>query len=240
MIHGAGTRPLNDSTDLSSNQQPGAPVASSGQAQLIPGHPPLFHKIFIGADGLRTGWSLLIFFVLLVAVLKGAGAVIKLLHLLPARDGNGPELSPRFGIFAEGLPLLATLGVTWIMSKIERRPNSVYGLDGKNLAPRFFAGLAWGVTCLSLLVLALWERGLLVIDSRLLYGSAAVRYGAIWLLIFLLVGLLEEYLTRGYVLFTLARGLAGICMWLFKTRHSKTFGFWTAAVVLSLLFGLGP
>src|ERR1700739_3401678 len=189
MIHGAGTRPLNDSTDLSSNQQPGAPVASSGQAQLIPGHPPLFHKIFIGADGLRAGWSLLIFIVLLVAVLKGVGAVIKLLHLLPAGDGNGPELSPRFGIFAEGLPFLATLGVTWIMSKIERRPNSVYGLDGKNAVPRFFAGLAWGVTCLSLLVLTLWKTGLLVIDRRLIFGIDVLRYGAIWLLGFFLGGM---------------------------------------------------
>ena len=239
MIHGAGSKPLDDSTDLSSNQPPGVQMASPGQAQFIPGRPPLLHKIFIGADGLRAGWSLLIFIVLLVAVLKGVGAVIKLLHLLPAGDGNGPELSPRFGIFAEGLPFLATLGVTWIMSKIERRPNSVYGLDGKNAVPRFFAGLAWGVTCLSLLVLTLWKTGLLVIDSRLLFGSVAVRYGAIWLLIFLLVGLLEEYLTRGYVLFTLTRGLAGTCMWLFKTRHSKAIGFWTAAGLLSLLFGLG-
>src|SRR6201981_3744561 len=196
MIHDAGSKSLNDSTNLPSNQQPGVQMAS-GQAQFLPGQPPLLHKIFIGADGLRAGWSLLIFIVLLVAVLKGVGAVIKLLHLLPAGDGNGPELSPRFGIFAEGLPFLATLGVTWIMSKIERRPNSVYGLDGKNAVQRFFAGLAWGVTCLSLLVLTLWKTGLLVIDSRLLFGSVAVRYGAIWLLIFLLVGLLEEYLTRG-------------------------------------------
>ena len=55
--------------------------------------------------------------------------------------------------------------------------------------------LAWGVTCLSLLVLTLWKTGLLVIDSRLLFGSDILRYGAIWMLGFLLVGLLEEYLT---------------------------------------------
>jgi uncharacterized protein len=39
--------------------------------------------------------------------------------------------------------------------------------------------------------------GLLAVDTRLLFGDAALRYAAIWLLGFLLVGLLEEYLTRG-------------------------------------------
>ena len=65
------------------------------------------------------------------------------------------------------------------------------------------------------------------------------RYGAIWLLGFFLVGLLEEYLTRGYLQYTLTRGLAGIYQWAFKTRHSRTLGFWTAAIIFSLLFGLG-
>ena len=58
-------------------------------------------------------------------------------------------------------------------------------------------------------------------DSRVLFGAEGLRYGALWLLDFLLVGLLEEYLTRGYVLFTLTRGIAGIYLWLFKARHSK-------------------
>jgi hypothetical protein len=55
---------------------------------------------------------------------------------------------------------------------------------------------------------------------------------------FLVVGLLEEYLNRGYLLFTLTRGLAGIYSWLFKASQSKTLGFWTGALTVSLLFGL--
>jgi membrane protease YdiL (CAAX protease family) len=90
-----------------------------------------------------------------------------------------------------------------------------------------------------LLVLTLWKTGLLVIDGRLLFGRDIFRYGTIWLLGFLLVGLLEEYLTRGYLQYTLTRGLAGVYQWIFKTRHSPAFGFWTAAVILSFLFGLG-
>jgi hypothetical protein len=125
------------------------------------------------------------------------------------------------------------------MSKIEHRPNSVYGLGGKRPLENFLTGLGWGAACLSLLVFTLWATGLLVIDSRLLFGAAAFRYAAVWLIGFFLVALLEEYLTRGYVLFTLTRGLEGIYAWLFTTRHSKALGFWTAAILLSLLFGLG-
>jgi membrane protease YdiL (CAAX protease family) len=125
------------------------------------------------------------------------------------------------------------------MSKIERRRNSVYGLGGSRKLSHFLAGLAWGVTCLSLLVVTLLKTGLLVIDSRLLSGSAILRYGAIWLLGFLLLGLYEEYFTRGYLQYTLTRGLAGFYQWAFKTRHSLALGFWTSAVIISVLFGLG-
>ena len=230
---------MNDSTDLSRKEPQNTQTAPPNQAQFAPGRPSFLHKIFIGADGFRAGWSLSIFIVLLVALLKGVGAIVKLMHLFPKGGGSDTALTPSFGFFAEFLPFLATLLVTWIMSKIEKRPNSVYGLGGRRKLPNFFSGLAWGVTCLSLLVLTLWRTGLLVIDTRLLFGVGVLRYGAIWLLIFVLVGLLEEYLTRGYVLFTLSRGLAGTYSRLFKTRHSKAFGFWTSAVVLSVLFGFG-
>ncbi|HYW40044.1 MAG TPA: CPBP family intramembrane glutamic endopeptidase [Terriglobales bacterium] len=93
--------------------------------------------------------------------------------------------------------------------------------------------------CISLLALTLWKTGLLIIDSRLLFGSDILRYGSIWLFNFLLVGLFEEYNTRGYLQYTLTRGLAGLYQWAFKTRHSVTLGFWTSAVIFSILFGLG-
>lgn len=124
----------------------------------------------------------------------------------------------RLDVFiGEAIPFLATLFASWIMSKIERRPNSVYGLGGMRNVPHFFAGLAWGVTCLSLLVFTLWKTGLLVFDSRLLFGRDIFPYGAVWLFGFLLVGLLEEYLTRGYLQYTLTRGLPGFYRWAFKT-----------------------
>jgi len=41
-----------------------------------------------------------------------------------------------------------------------------------------------------------------------------LRFGAIWLAGYLLVGLFEEYFFRGYLQFTLARGINGIYNWL--------------------------
>jgi membrane protease YdiL (CAAX protease family) len=230
---------MSDSTSLPTNEQLNAAADPANQAPLAPIKSSLLRKLFIGTDGLRAGWSLLIFIALMAALLKGVSAIANFLHLLPQKGATKTDLTPGVAFFGESLPFLATFLVTWTMSKIEKRPNSVYGLGGKRPLPNFLAGLAWGVTCLSLLILTLWKTGLLVFDGRLLFGAGVLHYGGLWLLGFLMVGLLEEYLTRGYVLFTLTRGLAGIYSWLLETRHSKALGFWTAALCLSILFGLG-
>jgi hypothetical protein len=201
-----------------------------------PIQPSTLHKIFIGKDGLRAGWSLLIFIAMIAAIAASVNAVGHRLHVSSPKSGE--EISPRFGLVAEGINFLAVFLLTWIMSKIERRPASVYGFGDKRRLPHFFAGMAWGIACVSLLVLTLRKTGLLVIDGRRLFGGDVLRYGAIWLIVFLLVGLFEEYFTRGYLQYTLTRGLTGFYQWAFKTRHSAALGFWTSAVVFSVLFGL--
>ncbi len=132
--------------------------------------------------------------------------------------------------------MLATL----IMSRIEHRPFGVFGLGGTLRLRQFFAGLFWGVVCLSLLVSLLRLLGFLQFDALLLNSGAAVRYGILWAIGFLLVALLEETLLRGYAQYTLARGFAGIYGAIFKnTPHRHTLGFWTAGVILSFVFGIG-
>jgi membrane protease YdiL (CAAX protease family) len=232
-------QPLTDSINDLTNVEPNAPAERFGESQPAPIEPFPVRKVLFGKDGLRAGWSLLIFLALMFGLLRGVNVVSKLLHIARPTPSASGGISLRFLLIGESIPLLVTILVTWIMSKIERRPNSVYGLGGPRAVSNFFKGLAWGVTFLSLLVFTLWKTGLLVFDSRLLFGTEALRYGAVWLLGFILVGLLEEYLTRGYLLFTLTRGFDGIYTWLFKTRHGKAMGFWTGAVLLSILFGLG-
>ena len=205
-----------------------------------PAQPSTLHEIFVGKDGLRAGWSLLMFIALFAVLIFSVNAIGRKLNPPPATAASASQnISPRQGFIFESIPFLITLFVTWIMSKIERRPNSVYGFGDSRKLAHFLAGLVWGAVCLSLLVVILVEAGFLVIDARMLSGSDILRYGVIWLLGFLLVGLNEEYLTRGYVQYTLTRGLAGFYQWAFKTRNSSALGFWTAALIFSILFGLG-
>ncbi len=219
--------------DLDPDREPGH--VSITQQPLEP--PSTIHKIFFGADGLRAGWSLLLFVAMVAALAVCVNFALRKLGV--PHPQPGAEVSPWSGIVSEGGTFLIVLFVTWIMSKVERRPNGAYGLGGRHPAKLFIAGLGWGFLCLSLLVFSLWRTGLLVIDGRLLSGGSILRYGALWLLAFTTVGLLEEYLTRGYLQYTLARGLAGIYRWVFKSPHSAALGFWTSAIIFSVLFGLG-
>ena len=201
--------------------------------------PSLSQTIFFGADGLRAGWGIVLFALLFSLMLAAGIGILKLVHPKPPGAITGKDTEPGFMVIAEALPFLGLLLVSWVMSKIEGRRSGVYGLGGAQKVVHFVVGLAWGVACLSALVLALWKTGFLVFDGRLLSGRDIVVYAAVWLLGFTFVGLSEEYMLRGYLQYTLARGFAGIYRWAFKTERGATFGFWTAAFLLSTLFGLG-
>jgi len=217
---------------------PNDPSEPPSQPQSPPSAPrSSFHWVFFGPDGLRAGWGLLTF--IAIFAILGFGINFTLRRLGVPRTDPAAELSPLLGILGEGGSFLLVLLVTWIMSRIEGRPQSVYGLGGNRRWPQFFAGIGWGFVCLSLLVGTLTYAGFLVIDRRLLLGSEILRFGAVWFVGFLMVGLVEEYLTRGYVQYTLTRGLAGLYRKIFKTAHSATLGFWTSAILFSFLFGLG-
>jgi CAAX protease family protein len=196
-------------------------------------------KIFIGKDGLRAVWSVLIFILIFGCTVAAALFGAQKLHLIELKGQTGRAFSLTFAYFNEGISVLGVLLASWIMSKIERRPAPVYGYGGSRKLSHFLAGIVSGILLISILVGTLWKSGLLVIDSRLIFGGEILRYGALWSLAFILVGIFEESLTRGYLLFTLTRGFAGFYQWAFKTRHSAAMGFWTAAMILSVVFFLG-
>ena len=69
-------------------------------------------------------------------------------HKLGAPDPStlkpGMEIPPLVGVLLEGLNFLVVLLLTWIMSKIERRPNSVYGFGGRRKLAHFSGGSRLG------------------------------------------------------------------------------------------------
>ena len=173
---------------------------------------------FVGPQGIRSGWSMLIFTaILMVEVLATRVPVNRLLHLMK----RTPTLEAWSPAMAASILVLLVLVATAIMAKIEGRPVLSYGFMDKRILSRFVLGIAGGVTALSALVLALKMSGWLIFDGRALHGRSAWSYGLQWGIAFLFTALFEESLLRGYLQSTLTRGV----------------GFWWAAVLLSLAFG---
>jgi uncharacterized protein len=136
---------------------------------------------------------------------------------------NPAVLTPRSGGFFEGLQLLMIVIATGVLALVERKSLFAYGFQGTARATRFFSGLVWGFICISTLVLVLWKTGFLAFDGQVLHGGTILRYAAEWGVMFLIVGICEESLLRGYVQYTFTRGL----------------GFWWGALIFSFLFGFG-
>ena len=209
------------------------------QEHPLPERPAFKESVLMGPEGLRAGWGLLLYIGFFAAVVS---LLFALVHWFPHhaayRTSGRHEQSLRALLLGDGVLFVGVLVSTSLMARIERRRFSDYGTGGRHRLARFAAGLGWGVLFLSLLVLVLKLAGLLVFDGRLLSTGSTLHYGAAWLAGFLLVGFFEEMMLRGYLQFTLARGLSSLYEALNVARH-KAFGFWTAAFLLSLVFGLG-
>lgn len=200
------------------------------------------YGILFGPQGLRAGWGILLFLILMTIfsrTLQFALRGVEARH--PAEVRQAHREPPPYAVILNDGMLFVSVGLaSWVMSRIERRSPEVYGLGRSRVAAHLFAGAFWGLLFLSLLVLLLWRAGLTVFDGRLLFGMAAVRYAFEWAIAFLLVGLFEEYFLRGYLQFTLSRGFSSLYGMVSATARSRdAFGFWTAALILSFVFGLG-
>src|SRR6185369_12354336 len=90
-----------------------------------------------------------------------------------------------------------------------------------SLFPLFFTGyFVWGFLPLTVLLLLLRAFHVFYFGSLSPLNGQIFAWCVLWLFVFLFVGLFEEYLFRGYVLYTLAEGI----------------GFWPAAIILAMGF----
>jgi membrane protease YdiL (CAAX protease family) len=214
-----------------------------------PVHAP--NKIFFGRFGFRAGWGMAIFIVL-YAILSIVGGIFALgttgkmkeamaIRAQASAHPNAPKpklnlpFVPALVITSDGISFLGMLGICWFFSKAERRRLASYGI-GKLRRSDFFPGAFWGLAALSVLVFLLHAFHLLFFDARLLTGSALILYALKWLFAFLLVGFSEEYLLRGYLQFTLTRGVFGLAEKI-SPSNARAVAFWIAAVIMSLVFG---
>jgi membrane protease YdiL (CAAX protease family) len=214
--------------------------------------PPPPSPILFGRFGLRARWSILIlvplfllfaavFFVTALAVAgKLPQAIADATHAHAARLTTPhaiPDTLAHDVFTSEFLSVAALALATFFLSRIERRRLSVYGI-GRNRLADFLPGTFWGIATLTLLVAILHATHLLVFDTQALHGAAIFSFGIKWLLAFLGVGLFEEYLSRGFLQFTLTRGVFGLAEKISST-HARAVAFWIAAFCMSLFFSAG-
>lgn len=198
-------------------------IPEPGTPRIAP-IPPAPSSILYGPNGLRAGWSIVIFVAVMMALLFLIGLEMHwLLHSLPAnlRGTQGGGFHPIVTILAESSMLLAVLLTTAGMARLEHRRTVEYGLAGFDRVRQFFIGLACGFCFLSLLIGVLLATHHITLRPAHMPLGRALGYAAVWGLAFFLVGMTEEFMLRGYLLFTLARGIR----------------FWPAAFVLAILFG---
>ncbi len=203
---------------------------------------------FIGRFGLRAGWGIALFFLifsilsfaLVVATRAAEGKSIMPKSSKSASSQSKPpvqagDVGARNAVLEDGSNFIAVALAAWILSRIERRRFRVYGI-GRNRLRDFLPGAFWGLALLSMLVGTLRATHVLVFDGRALTGPAIFVFGAKWLVAFLCVGLFEESLTRGYLQYSLSRGLYGLGRRI-SPNHARAVSFWIAAIFMSCLFG---
>ena len=212
-------------------------------------------RILIGQYGLRAGWSLLIYCAILVSIVFTVRGVVEYNKARkhqaavaaakaagkPAPAANAPKPDPnapmpiKGGMEQEGIAFVAILLVSMLMALIERRRFTAYGLGGQGAPGRFFVGAIWGFIALSILVGTLRVFHLVSFDAQLDHGWPIFGWGVAAFVLFLFVGLLEEYLFRGYIQFTLTRGMVSLGNRISRP-HARTIAFWIATLITSALF----
>ncbi len=174
--------------------------------------------IFLKDDGLRAGWRLLLYGAF-AAALGFSTLIVISQYSSPSRGG--------FAFGNQFLRELAGFSVVFaaalMMAQIEKRPAGVYGLPLQSaFKGLFWQGYFFGLIEISVVIGLMAAWGGYSFGSLALHGAEILRWGFSWAIFFLLVAFFEEFLFRGYTQFTLGAGI----------------GFWPAAAVLSILFGL--
>jgi membrane protease YdiL (CAAX protease family) len=186
---------------------------------ITPGLPSPRPKanLFLGENGLRAGWRLLIYLVILLTASTAINLVLRFVFHVEQNSLNGWVL-----VWQELGGFVVVFAAALTMSRIERRPVGLYGLPARELfAGKFWLGFLFGLVEISLLIWLISTFGGYSFGALALSPGEIFKMGLLYLVGFTLVGLFEEFLFRGYTQYTLGDGI----------------GFWPAAVVLSTLFG---
>jgi membrane protease YdiL (CAAX protease family) len=180
-----------------------------------------FKKAFVGPGGIRAGWRLSIFLAIFVGLIAMLSFTARTLS--HTRPSPVTVLEPRSMLNNEAVAFLVLLFASWVMSRIEHRCIADYGLPLRGtFRTRFWQRVLIGFATMTVLLGSMRLAGVFRFGTIGLRGVGAFEYAALWGVVFLFVGLFEEFFFRGYALFTLTTGMT----------------FWPSAIMSSALFGL--
>jgi membrane protease YdiL (CAAX protease family) len=199
----------NENPQPAAGNEPAFPI----QTQRSP-----LNAVFCNERGLRAGWRIVIYIVLVILFSMAMNLVLdKIFHVPKTRNPAPGQI-----FLQESLLFVLVFLPACFMAWLERRSVGEYGLPVRTMfGPRFWQGCALGVVEISILMGCIAVCGGYSFGSVDLHGAAIFRWALFWALFFIVVGLFEEFTFRGYLQFTLANGI----------------GFWPAAWILSLGFG---
>jgi len=182
--------------------------------------PQLPNTVFRGPKGIRAGWRALIFLAIVGALLTLVSIVaVVLFH---GRLGAMNQLTPSGVALSDGVIFLLTAIPALIMSRIEHRKFSQYGLPLHNaFQTDFWTGTLAGFLAISGCLFGIFLFRGFHLTGLAIHGATIISAMVKWGLAFAVVGLAEEFAFRGYLQYTLTAGMK----------------FWPSAVLLSALFG---
>jgi membrane protease YdiL (CAAX protease family) len=157
-------------------------------------------------------------------ILLSTGITFALQWITAALLSGEPSVySPRILAFSEGALLAGALAAGLVMSQLEARPFSDYGLSVRlAFGKLFWQGVLFGLVEITAVIAVIAMLGSYHFGALAMHGFQLLRWAALWGGVFLIVALYEEFMFRGYLQFTLAQAAR----------------FWPAAVLLSVGFGL--
>jgi membrane protease YdiL (CAAX protease family) len=221
-----------------------ASTADSPALRLGKAEPDELNFVFFGSQGLRAGWSILVFGFLLFFSINLFELIISFL-VFDVAHLRVYGATPLNTILGEGLRVAALVTAVLVVAALERRRWVDYNLAGLKRLSLFLGGLAAGFGAVSVLVGVMSGGGWMRVDPAGLAGPQLFKYALLWGFAFALVGIFEEGAFRCYLLYTFARGInfwwalasvSSICLYLLL--NPKAHGAWGVYAVA--LAGLLP
>jgi uncharacterized protein len=181
------------------------------------------NSIWRGPEGLRSGWAVPLFVIMVVAITAALfGTVYLLARFTPADMGAlRSQLVPGIRLALVLSECCGLLLATAVMARIEGRSWLDYGLWPRRALILFGQGAFWGALLMSALVGVLALTHALRVTAPGGAVESLLGSGLLWAAMFVPAALAEELLFRGYPFFRLARTGSPV----------------RAAVVMSLCFG---